>query len=76
VVDRLARVALDASCPPRSAHPIDSREEGLEFRVDRFDAASGHLHPGAGEVLKPLPDGMLSYTAAYSGTVGVLQRVE
>lgn len=55
---------------------IDIREEGFEFNVDRFDESSdmSTCTPGAGEVLKPLADGTLSYTATYSGATGVLSR--
>jgi hypothetical protein len=52
-------------------------EEGaFEFDVSDFDASSDKTicQPGAGEVLKPLPDGTLSYTATYSGATGVLTR--
>jgi hypothetical protein len=55
---------------------IDSREEGYEFNVDRFDASSDPsiCTPGAGEVFRPLPDGTLHYTATYSGATGLLRR--
>ncbi len=55
---------------------IDSRAEGYEFSVDDFGASSDKsvCQPGAGEVVKPLPDGTLAYTATYSGAEGVLRR--
>jgi hypothetical protein len=55
---------------------IDSRDDGYEFNVDRFDASSDAsiCTPGAGEVFKPLPDGTLHYIATYSGAEGVLHR--
>jgi hypothetical protein len=48
----------------------------FEFDVGDFDAASDKdkCTPGAGEILKPLPDGTLSYTAEYSGATGILRR--
>jgi hypothetical protein len=48
----------------------------FEFDVGDFDATSdkNNCSPGAGEILKPLPDGTLSYTAEYSGATGILRR--
>lgn len=53
-------------------------EERFEFEVGDFDATSDKdtCTPGAGEILKPLPDGTLSYTATYSGATGVLRRTD
>jgi hypothetical protein len=53
-------------------------DKRFEFDVGEFDATSDKsiCTPGAGEVLKPLPDGTLSYTATYSGATGVLRRTE
>ena len=57
---------------------IDSRPEGFEFNVDDFDDASDKsvCQPGAGEVVKALSDGTLSYTATYSGATGILRRIQ
>jgi hypothetical protein len=50
---------------------------GFEFRVDRFDASSDaqRCQPGGGEVLRPVGDGAMAYTATYSGARGVLRPV-
>lgn len=55
---------------------IGSRPEGYEFSVDQFDSGSApSCTAGAGEVLKSRTDGMLEYTATYSGAHAMLRRV-
>ena len=57
---------------------IGSRDDGFEFHVDQFDARSNKkiCQPGAGEIIRALPDGTLSYLADYSGAKGVLKRLK
>jgi hypothetical protein len=55
---------------------IDFPKGRYEFDVSNFDATSDKsvCQPGAGEVIEPLPDGTLRYTAMYSGAEGILHR--
>ena len=57
---------------------VEVRGPVAEFSVDHFDAKSDPkaCQPGAGETFKAGPDGVLDYTATYSGAHGQLRRSE
>ena len=57
---------------------VEVRGQVAEFSVDHFDARSDPkaCQPGAGETFQAGPDGVLDYTATYSGAHGQLKKSE
>ena len=55
---------------------IGTKQSYYEFNVDSFDDSSNldTCKPGAGELLRMLPDGRLSYKASYSNAEAVLEK--
>ena len=62
--------------PCRGSLYLESAQDGdFEFRVDDFvPPSSAKCTAGAGEHLRPLPDGTLRYTTTYDATQAVLTR--